>query len=89
MSKMKRALFFKDKYILDDNTVWHVEDVRWDEFLLKGSRSAMRLKKLYFILRDAHTGEEMWHPYNDKQRKKYYIVVACRSRMGLGNGVAD
>lgn len=84
MSKMKRALWFKDKFLLDDNTVWHVADVRWD--MLPRFRKAWpnapgrsSLCKLYMILGDmSPKGEEMWHEYNDKKRKSEYVVVASR-----------
>jgi len=95
VSKMKRALWFKDKFILDDNTVWRVADVRWDRLPEAPGRIHYAWRgvaplRLYLILQSmAPDKTELWHPYEDGKRKKNYVVVACRASNGLGNGESD
>jgi len=84
MSKLKRAMFFKDKFLLDDKTVFHVVDVRFDQ--VKTRYGYLGHKKLYFIMQDMCDGSEVWHAYDDKRRKKLYVVVASLEGTRLGNG---
>jgi hypothetical protein len=80
MSKMKRAMFFKGKCLLDDKTVFYVEDVRLDNIMKYKFAGKMYFggkDRINLIMRDLSDGSEFWHTYNDKQRKKLYVVVAC------------
>ena len=88
MSKMKRAMFFKDKFILDDKTVYHVVDVRLEP---RQSRYKVTNPRLYLtmIMQDMSDNTEFWHIYEDSKRKKNYIVVASLAGKRLGNGDSD
>ena len=88
MSKMKRAMFFKDKFILDDKTVYHVVDVRPEPGRSRWKVTNPKLH-LTMIMQDMSDSTEFWHIYEDGKRKTNYVVVASLAGKRLGNGDSD